>query len=247
MLTIENKKLTNVSTKITNADTVIELICDVECTLIGVLVFVTGEKKILNFSKIDNKYKARLIITTDDIKHLKTSKFYVLMISGVLSQQTNTVELEYDIELIKQTIRITTSNDILELKKELKALENKLDAACKNGILNNVNIKNKTAIAKGMIPVTIDDKGNCVFMFPFQDFINEINGQKAVNGSIEIDANMIKYLNGKTIGEILASQGEAFVTLSESFSSLANQLSRFNERLGELEQEFATHKNNGII
>lgn len=247
MLNIKNKKLTVESVNISNADTLLYLTTDIDCSLIGVLRFVTGEQKVVTFVKANDRYQARLVITSDDIKHLKTSKFYVIMISGSLNQQTNEVELEFNIELIKQSIKIATSNEILELKKELIKLENKINSVTGNGIIKNIDIKNKNAIKKGMIPVAIDDNGNFVCMYPFEDFAKVINGQQATNGCVTIDSSMIKYDNGKTISEIITAQITTFTEMGKSFELLSEQLQSLNTRLGELGTRVEAHINNGII
>lgn len=247
MLNISNKKLTVSDNRIKSSDTIINLTSDLDCSYIGVLRFIDGDQKIINFVKTEKDYQARLIITADDVKKLKASKFYVVMISGSLSQQTNTIEFEFDLELIKQSIKAAISNEILDIKKDLVALENKLNSLTKYGTLPGINIQNKELIKKGMIPVAIDDKGNFVAMYPFQDFVSEINGQKAANGSVVIDASMINYNRGKTIEQEMLDHANAIAALNRALVTLSDQVKKISQQAADIEKRLETHITNGII
>lgn len=249
MLTLNNNQLKTTKTKINSFDTLIYLDADIKENVkyIGVLELGNKTKKVIDFINVGNLFQARLVIALEDLPLLNTSSFLIITANEKLSQQSNLVKFEFDVDAIKQTIKISASNELLEFTVKLNQLEATLSSLVKGKVIKELNIQNKNYIKPGMIPVSIDEQGNCVMMYPFANNIREVNGQKAANGVVEIDATMIKYNLGKTIAQALNDQADALSKIADALKTLSEEQKAMRKRVDELDVKLSTHINDGII
>lgn len=247
MLKITNKTLSSTNPIIKSSDSIIELKSDIDATYIGVLELTNGSKKTIQFINDGEIYKARLIINVEELTNIKNSKFYVVMISGLMNEKTNMIHFKFDIEMIKKDIRVSTSNDIEEIKIKLQEIDNVVDSLRTNKTIQDLNLAKHDAVKKGMVPVTIDDNGTCIFMYPFSEHIKIVNGQKAINGVVDIDSSMIKYKLGKTIETALSEHAQAIASLGDALKIISENQKEIRKHLDELDIQLAKHINDGII
>lgn len=247
----KNDLLELIDKKIISSDSIIELDTDKDATILGVLFFSNGDQKVLEFIKKNDESLdriARLIITEEDISYLQSAKFYLEVFNGELKQRSNNVQFQFDLTLIKTDIKKKIVNEYKELFERILKLEKHVEALKDSKVLKGINITNTKYIQPGMVPVSIDDKGNFVALYPFSNSIVEINGQRAANGAVVIDSSMIKYKkNGKSIEQTFTEHAEAISAVSNLLTELINNQREIREQLNEIDIRLSTHINNGII
>ena len=250
MLKIENGILSVKDNEIRSSDTILELQSDQiysNCQIFGKLIFKNAEVKIIQFEKIDDIYKGRLLITQEDISKLNGAQFFIVLVSANFNEQTNGIQLKFNQELIKKDIRIAKSDEIKNIYIEINKLKSIVNSLEKGGALKFANVLDKDLIQPGMIPVAVDNKGNFVAAYPFVNLINEVNGQKAVNGVVILNAAMIKCSSGKTIQQTTEDHAEALSALAKGFAVVSDQQKEILRRLDEIDIRLSQHINDGII
>lgn len=247
MLRIENGILSVIDNEIRSSDTVLELQAEVECQIFGKLTFKNGEVKIIQFDKIDNTYKGRLLISQEDLSKLSGAQFFAVLVSANFTEQTNGIQLKFNQELIKKDIRLVKSEEIKSIHEELNKLKSIINSLEKGGSLKFANIIDPELIQPGMIPVAVDNKGNFVAAYPFVNLITEVNGQKAVNGVVNVNASMIKCSSGKHIQQTIKEHASALQALANAFEVVSDQQKELLRRLDEIDIRLSAHINDGII
>lgn len=247
MLQIEKYKLTLTDPLIKSSDSILRLEADIDATFIGVLALSNQSIKILNFIKTDKEYQARLVITTEDINYVKGSHFFIMIVDGYSQSKTNVVKFEFNLELIKQDIRVETSLEMQNLFTRMAQVESTVDAFTKGKVITKLNVLAKEYIKPGMVPMCIDSNGNCVMTYPYSNHITSVNGQKAANGVVEIDASMIQYKESKTIEEELTELTSAIVALNELASEVIKNQKEIRHLVDNLDIKLQSHINSGII
>lgn len=247
MLTLINKKITS-SVIIESYYSIITLTSDITTDIFGEISLVNGITRLCQFIHIkDNIYKARMLIHEEDIPLLATSQFNLILINGPFSERTNQISLNFDIDKIHLSIQVAQSKELKEIKLAVADLTSRIESLIKGYKLSGIPLSNQTNIKRGMVPVAIDDKGNFAAMYPFNDSITEINGQRAANGVVELDASMIKYIQERTIADQLTVIGEAFTKEHELVTKLSEEVKKLTDQLAELQIRFEVHLDNGVV
>lgn len=247
MLTLKDNLLSVNDISIDSADFVIQLQTDLtECTYFGLLTLNNSLVKTYQFVKINNIFKARIILTEEDLPYLQDSNFKVLSVSSNFTKESNLVYLNFDISKIKFTIKQSVSKEVSEMRIDLAKVKSKLESLALGKIVPNVNIVNKDYIKPGMVLVAIDN-GNFMAAYPFINIITEVNGQQAIDGVVDITSSMIKYNTERTVEEQLKVLGDAVVAQNNSIKTLAAELKVLSERLATLSMKVETHLDSGII
>lgn len=250
-LTYKNNLLKQTNEYIISSDSLLELSSDLSnVAYIGIILFKDGTKKVINFveDKTNETLISRLVISEDELKLLSDAKFYLEIINGDLIKQTNIINLYFDIELIKQNIKIKINDEYKKLLEKISALENKLELISKKNILTKIELTNKNSIQKGMIPVAIDNSGNFAALYPFSNHVTEINGQTAANGAVTLDATMIKYKKkNMSIEDVLDNNSYAIVEIATLLKTLSNELVTLRKSVDALDYKLQQHITNGII
>ena len=247
MLKIENGILSVTDNEIKSSDTILELQSDVDCQIFGKLIFRNAEIKIVQFEKIDDKYKGRLVISQEDLSKLSGAQFFIVLVSANFNEQTNGIQFKFNQELIKKDIRLSKSEELSNIYAEVNKLKSIVTSLEKGGALKFANVLDKDLIQPGMIPVAIDNKGNFVAAYPFVNLINEVNGQKAVNGVVILNAAMIKCNSGKTIQQTTEEHVKAIQAIADGFSAVSDQQKEILRRLDDIDIRLSQHINDGII
>lgn len=247
MLTLRNKELIYSGSQIVSSDTVLNLESDYDCKILGVLDLSNGDNKIIEFTKIDGLYMGRIIVNVDDINYIKDNSFKLILISGKLSEETNSVKLSFDIQKVKTDIKVVSSNEIEELRKKVASLESVIDSIKKGNVLGQLPITNKKFIKPGMIPVALDEDGNFSAEYPFANHVTKVNGQSAVDGAVKIDSGMIKYSNEKSVELVIKELSDIVIQLNELMQVVINNQKEIRNKLDETAIKLETHITNGII
>lgn len=247
MLQFKKNILTSKTFTIEEPDTIIQLNTDVlDCNYFGVITLNNKTTKTIQFIKVKSLFKARLSLAEEELPYLLGATLRLLSVSSSFSKESNPVQLNFDIDKIKLTIKQNVSKDLLEFKKDLVQVQSKLEALSLGKLVPNVNIINKDHIKPGMILVAIDN-GNFMAAYPFADIITKVNGQVAVDGVVEIDASMIKYNTERTIEEQTKVIAEAIKVQNNTLKAISAEINSLSKKLAELTVKVETHLDNGII
>lgn len=248
MIELKSNKLI-VTQNIQSPDTVITLYSDIDCTYIGVITLSNKATKAISFVKESNLYKARLVITEEDLPYLNNCTFHLVLIDIDTSKTTDKVPLIFEVNKIKKSVAISKSNEIRDIKIELAKLSNRV---------NNILVKKPTVeihpiipenngtIKPGMIPITIDSKGRCIFQYPFLDVITEINGQKTVNSAIILTAKDIP-IEQTDVESAIKAQTTAIKELNNFITTLSKELKSIKNKVAEVEKALLQHTDSSII
>jgi hypothetical protein len=247
MLTLKNNILNTKGFLIDSHDTTLIMKADVDCQYFGIITLTNNTTKVIQFIKFPSVYKARLIIYNEDLPYLEGAHLKILSTDASFSKESNIINLTFDIDKIKLTVKQSVSNDILSLTKELNELKQRLDVITLGKIIPNINILNQNYIKKGMVIVAADDKGNFTAAYPFANIITEINNQKAVDGVVILDASMIKYSEERTIQEQLNEIVKAFENIASLSKLNSEQLIKIKNDLANLTILVNTHLDSGIV
>lgn len=247
MLQFKKNILTSKAFIIESPDTILQLSTDVpDCNYFGILTLNNKVTKTIQFIKSNNLFKARLSLVEEELPFLTGATLKLLSVSSSFSKESNPIQLHFDIDKIKLTIKQCASKELAEFKKDLSQVKSKLEALTLSKLVPNVNIANKDYIKPGMVLVAIDN-GNFMAAYPFADIITKVNGQVAVDGVVEIDASMIKYNTERTIEEQTKVIAEAIKVQNNTLKALSAEISSLSKKLAELTVKVETHLDNGII
>ena len=246
--TLENCKLTSIENTIKSSDSIITLETEVTEPVVGILLLNDGSKKLIEFVNDDDKKIGRLILTEKDLPHLQSAKFYVEIVNASFCAKSNVLTVKSDVSSIKLDIKKNVSNEYKELLERVISVEEKIKHLNLKSLLTTLNIVNKDLIEPGMIPVALDSNGNFIAQYPFSNHIIEVNGKRAANGAVIIDASMIKYKsNGKSIEKALDDITEAIVSVNNLVGELVENQKTIMHDINELDIRLSSHINDGII
>ena len=244
---INNNLTTSESIIIDSHDTILTLQADkLGCTYFGLITLTNKVVKTIQFVNTNTYFKARLLLTKEELQFLDNATLKILSVSLEMTQESNELHLTFNKEKILLTIKQQTSDEIAELKRTIVSLQEKLDALSLGKPLTSLNIKNKDYIQPGMTLIARDNN-TFIAAYPFVDIITNINGQVAVDGIVNIDASMIKYTTERTIEEQLKIIGEAIKVQNQTIKVLSTELNMLSKKLADLTVKVETHLDNGII
>lgn len=246
---IYNNKLTDVS-KICSSDTLISLIADNNSTFIGVLTLSNSVTKTLCFIKENNLYKARLVITEEDLPYINSNcTFYLIMVDGNTQKTSNVVDIKFDVAKIKKTIKLSASNDIKDIKVNLAQLTKRLEDVISKApsfMVTSATPINTAYVKPGMIPVAIDETGRCIFQYPFIDHVTEINGQKTVNNAILLTAKDIP-IEQTDVDSAIKAHTDAIKELNNLMKTISSELKSTKNKVADIEKALLQHTESSII
>lgn len=248
MIKYKDGVLTLTST-ISSHDTILKLTSDIDCIVAGLLELSNKSYKTFDFIKENNYYKARLLISQEDLPYLGNATFCIALIDTNTSKVSNKVPINFDVAKITKSIKLASSNDIKEMKIKLSQLESTINKMANNNFTfksTNIPIEGFDYIKPGMIPVAIDNKGNCMFQYPFSNIITEINGQKTVNSAIMLVAKDIP-IEQTNVEHAIKSHTEAIKELNNLIKTVSSELKSTKNKLASIEQALIQHTDSSII
>ena len=239
----------SITSKIQSPDTVLTLYTDIECNYIGVITLSNKATKAIFFIKENNIYKARLVITEEDLMYLNNATFHLVLIDSNTSKTTEKVPITFETNKIRKSVAISKSNEIKDVKIELAKLSRKVDEVLSKApiVVSDIEIKeNPDVIKPGMVPITIDSKGRCIFQYPFLDVITEINGQKTVNSAIILTAKDIP-IEQTDVESAIKAQTTAIKELNSFITILSKELKSIKNKVAAVEKALLQHTDSSII
>lgn len=248
MLELKNKQLlTDKDLIIVNSDSIINLYSDIDTIIFGIFTLTDGSTKTIQFLNNTPNKKARLTIAENELTLLSNVTFKLHLVSNTGTYTTNSIQIYFDVDKLKLDVKRRSTKELLEVSKELKLLEKKIDTIINNNRLLEINIVNLDYIKPGMIPVALDDKGNFSAQYPFLDVITNINGQTAVDGVVNIDASMIKYTQDIMLDAYIKQLAETVKAVTEFSKTISQTLMSTVDSLKDLRIKVETHLDNGSI
>ena len=247
MLHYKNNILSIDSFIIDSHDTILTLTTDTpDCNYFGALILSNKVIKTLQFTKVNNTFKARLIVYQEELNFLNGALFKLISVSSAFSKESNLIELKFNTNKIALTIKQSVSKEILEVHKKLSEISDRVNTLALSKVVPNVSIINKDLIKPGMMLVAVDE-GNFMAAYPFADIVTKVNGQQAVDGVVEIDASMIKYNQDRTLKLQLEVLNKAFKANLKVLGTLQAEINKIKKDVGDLTVKVETHLDNGII
>lgn len=248
MLQYKNNNLT-IESEITSADSIIKLTSDIDAVFLGILTLSNGVTKVLNFVKENNFYKTRLLITEEDLPYINSCTFHLSLVNSALDGNTHKINMVFNVPKIKQSIKVAKSDSIKDIKLAITKLDNRLTEAFTNTpsfTIHNMNIVKPDYIKPGMIPVTIDETGRCIFQYPFVNHVTEINGQKTVNSAILLTAKDIP-IEQTDVASAIKAHTEALKELNNFMKTISEELKVTKNKVAEIEKSLIQHTDSSII
>ena len=247
MLTYKN--VLSITKDIISSDTIITLKTELECNYVATIILSDSSTKTLSFIKDNNLYKARLLLTEEDLPYLNNCKLYLTLIDSNTEKQSNVVDIKFDVNKIKKTIKLSTSNDIKDIKVSIAQLTKRLEDVINKApsfIVNSATPINTNYVKPGMIPVAIDETGRCIFQYPFIDHVTEINGQKTVNNAILITAKDIP-IEQTDVATAIKAHTDAIKELNNLMKTISSELKSTKNKVADIEKALLQHTDSSII
>jgi hypothetical protein len=192
-------------------------------------------------------YVSRLRIDADLLQDVEAATINIELVSSTFSKKFPQQDLPVDKEKIKQSTTVAKHKEVQELKLKVMALDETLRGLTEGRALTKIALKNTDSIAPGMVPVAIDNQGNFIAAYPFNDMIKDVNGITPVSSSLKLTADDIPMEAGISIQEAWSSYIQTTTKILGYLSEIENQLSQVNKKLETLELNLTTHLNTGVI
>lgn len=243
MLYLNNNILSG-TLELTNADTIIKIKTDIDAIFYAKLIFKGGITRAFAFTKEQDYYKSRLVLTKED--SLIDMHLCITTASETTTRESNTIPVLCNQDKIKHTLKIYASRDITDIKITLAQLQKIVSSIAKGKLIENISIKEDTPIEPGMVPMTINNSGDCVFQFPFTNVITEINGQKSVNGAILLTAKDIS-IEQTDVESAIKAHTEAIKQLNNLLRTISSELKSTKNKVADIEKSLLQHTDSSII
>ncbi len=248
MLKYVSNKLT-IDNTIEQADNILYLQTDTDTNYIGVLTLSNGATKSISFIKENKFYKARLLITEEDVSYINKCTFHLILIDGNTSKTSNTVNINFNVNKVKKTIKLSASHDIKDIKISIAQITKRLEdivSKAPSFTVTPITPINTSYVKPGMIPVAIDETGRCIFQYPFIDHITEINGQKTTNNAILLTAKDIP-IEQTDVATAIKAHTEAIKELNNLMKTLSSELKSTKNKVADIEKALLQHTDSSII
>ena len=245
MLKYINEILT-VSEPITNADTIIKLITDIDCNISAKVTLSDDSYKYIDFIKENSYYKGRLLFTEEDLKYLTKVSLCLILTSSTI-KHSNEIVLDIDISKVQHSVKRAKTKDLLDIRESINKLTTLVNDVLINKVVYKTNLAlNQENIVPGMIPVAINTEGLCMFKYPFADVITEINGQKTINNAILITAKDIP-IEQTDVATAIKAHTDAIKELNNLMKTISSELKATKNKVADIEKALLLHTDSSII
>lgn len=229
---------------IDKADMTLDLEAPDDSTYFGVIKLGESVKKPVQFIKVLDRFKGRLIFDHEELKLLpEDPEFYLEVISTTFSKRSNSVRLKIDKKKMGLTAKKNLSEQCLSCMKEMQEINKRMENVIEGNVLKGLTIANRSMIRPGMVPVAIDSKGNFVATWPFADLVREVNGVRAFNETVTITPKEIPFKEG-TLQEYLVDVAKTVKEVSTFVGTIAEDVSALNKKLNDIILDVATLMDN---
>lgn len=243
-----NNNLDSQELIINNAETLIELQSDLDCNFVGLFKITSDKTKAVQFYKTsEGNFKGRLSFTIEDLPYLKPGHiFQLLALECHSTQHSNEVTISLDLGSIKNTVKTLHSSELLELRTTVLQLSKTFEDVLKKGKIDGINIVGNEYIKPGMVPVSIDNQGNCIWEYPFLDIITNLNNLTTADKKLWLKAEHIPSGN-TTVEKRLNAQTDAIKTLGQEVSKLNEMFIKYLDKLAKIEEKLMSHTDSSIV
>ena len=247
MLTYSNNNLTgNIILSATN--NTLKLKTDTQVNYLGILQLKDNIVKTVQFVDYNDMYIAKLNFYEEDITHLANElDFYLVMAEPTGTKQTNKTKVKLDINKIRLNIKSKSSHAISDLYTQINQLDRLVNGLLKPTVISGINILEGNYVQPGMVPMTIDTKGSCMFQFPFADVIKEINSLKTSDGKITLHAENIPVTSETSVAKALTDHTTALKSLNSSIQTMSKTFETLSLKVAEIEKKLLEHIDASIV
>lgn len=230
-------------------DIIMEVQSDVE--LNGFLLLELSNKYTITVNIIKTNsgynYRGRLRLFQQNLPYLnKPATLKLYLVNSISKYTSNSLPVNFDIANINLQIKQDTNQEVLELKKKVKELEEVIFNIKANKVFTTINAVNLKEAQPGMIPTLANTNGVYVLKHPFSNIVECVNGVYPEGGSLDITADDI-YYNNKVLAEYLKESNSALMSLVSYIDSLKEEIKAINNKLIALEVKLEKHIANPII
>ena len=226
----------------------IKLKTDTQVNYLGVLQLKDGIVKTVQFVNYNDMYIAKLNFYEEDIVHLdKELDFHLVLIEPTGTKQSNKLKVKLDINKIRLNIKSKSSHAISDLYTQINQLDRLVNGLLKPTVISGINILEGNYVQPGMVPMTIDTKGSCMFQFPFTDVIKEINSLKTSDGKITLHAENIPVTSETSVAKALTDHTTALKSLNSSIQTMSKTFETLSLKVAEIEKKLLEHIDASIV
>ena len=233
---------------ITSDDVMFELTSDVNMECFIFITFHDGAQKTVQLTKNNNGiYRGRLKLYSQEL-HLLTAeaKVNLCIYTTIKCLTSNKDIVKFDLPIINNLIKLESNIEILQLKKELKALQDTLWKVSTNRSINGIPKVDTSYAEPGMVPVLATKDGAFILKNPFANTIESINNIFPVKGNVTITADDIK-VKDKILSEYLAMMVTAVAQQQTYIDNLKEQIKSLTRQVNDLTLQLQAHISNPII
>ena len=233
---------------ITSDDVIFELTSDVNMECFIFITFHDRAQKTIQLTKNNNGiYRGRLKLYSQEL-HLLTAdaKVNLCIYTTIKCLTSNEDIVKFDLPIINNLIKLESNIEILQLKKELKALQDTLWKVSTNRSINGIPKVDTSYAEPGMFPVLATKDGAFILKNPFANTIESINNIFPVKGNVTITADDIK-VKDKILSEYLAMMVTAVAQQQTYIDNLKEQIKSLTRQVNDLTLQLQAHISNPII
>lgn len=220
-----------------------------DCNMIASITLTNGVERVTPFSPLVNidYLKAIFSFQEDDLPYIDKATLKIIILNVNFKYYTNEITINVDTTQLKNIFTVKKSKDITNVLSRLLAVENKLNAVLTNKVVDNIKVINNEYIQPGMVLVALDNKGNFIAEYPFNNLVNDVNGKEPSEGKVELVAADIIAKNNKSILEYIDIISESLNALNTSILTLTEQQKSLRNDLNDLTLEVEKTKNSSIL
>lgn len=243
-----NKETLTGNITLSSTHNTLKLKTDTQVNYLGVLQLKDNIVKTVQFVDYDDMYIAKLNFYEEDVQHLANElDFHLVLIDTTGSKQSNKIKIKLDLTKVKINIKSKASHTISELYTQVNQLSRLVNGLLKPTIISGINILEGDYTQPGMVPMTIDTKGSCMFQFPFTDVIKEINSIKTSNGKITLHAENIPVTSEISVAKALSDHTTALKSLNTSLQTMSQTFETLSNKVAEVEKKLLEHIDASIV
>jgi hypothetical protein len=230
-----------------SADIVFKLQSEYNVNINGILVLSNGINITIPFQNEGAIYKGKFVVSKDVLPFLNQCSFYVYMSDLNMSQQSNSVQIVFDIPKITIGIKKEVGEEVKLLNVRVAELESQLIKLSTKGILKNAPVINKDEIKQGMVPIATAT-GEFTAAYPFANIVKNINGIGAINEAILLTLAEIPYEpNGRSTKEVVQLILEIVKGQAEVIQTILKTQEKIIQDIKDIKLDFAEHKNTALF
>lgn len=233
---------------ITSDDTIFELTSDVNMECFIFITFHNKEQKTIQLTKTNTGiYRGRFKLYNHELYLLVAeAKVNLCIFTTVQSVVSNKDIIKFDLPTIHNLIKLDSNSEILQLKKEIRALKDTLWKVSTQRSINGIPKVDTSYAEPGMVPVLATKDGTFVLKNPFANTVESINNVYPEHGNVTLTADNIT-VHDKILSEYLAMVVTAMAQQKDYIDNLKEQIKVLTRDMHNLQLQLQAHISNPII